>query len=336
MKFSIVVPLYNKEKYLQRCLISLLHQQYQDFEIILIDDGSTDNSRNIAKKYINKDQRLKYFYQTNKGVSFTRNRGIDLSQGDYIIFIDADDEIRSDFLLNLFLVINKNKHYNIYIYGLTKVFKDGNQQVLNPPFQGKLLGCRFRNTFIKIQEENGLYGFVSNKVIKRDFLLRNNIYFDTNKKLAEDLDFFLSCYQKCDTFYFINEHGYLYYQATDGSSISFRNVDYDSLVDIYIKLYWWLYDDASEVDLLGLYTKIQSFIVFSFESISTISVRDVKTKLLSYSRSQVYRFLFKDIGKNPVLFLIKRENYRFLFVFLLIKRLYRNGKVCIIRAWRKW
>lgn len=336
MKFSIVVPIYNKEKYLQRCLNSLLLQQYQDFEVVLIDDGSTDNSGDIAKNYINGDRRFRYFYQTNKGVSFTRNRGIDLSKGEYIIFIDADDEIRADFLLNLFTEISGNEYYDIYIYGLTKLYNDGSQRMLTPPFQGEIERERFKKTFIKIQEQNGLYGFVSNKVIKRDFLLRNCIYFDTNKKLAEDLDFFLSCYQKCNTFYFINECGYLYYQATEGSSVSLKNVNYDALVEIYMKLYRWLYDEALEIDLSRLYAKIQSFIVLSFMELPIISIKNVRTKLLYYTGSQTYQFLFENIENNSVLLLVKRRYYRLLFLFLFIKRLYRNGKICIIRSWRKW
>lgn len=92
-KLSIIIPVYNVEKYLSKCLNSILRQTYQDYEIILIDDGSSDSSGIICDWYADKDSRIKVVHQPNKGVSCARNAGLELSKGEFITFIDADDEL---------------------------------------------------------------------------------------------------------------------------------------------------------------------------------------------------------------------------------------------------
>ncbi|MCI8778348.1 MAG: glycosyltransferase family 2 protein [Bacilli bacterium] len=95
---SIIIPVYNTEDYLDKCLSSIINQTYKNIEIIIIDDGSTDNSKKIIKQYMNKDCRISYYYQNNSGVAIARNSGIDKAQGDYIAFIDSDDYIDLTFI----------------------------------------------------------------------------------------------------------------------------------------------------------------------------------------------------------------------------------------------
>ena len=92
-KISVIVPIYNAEAYLNRCLDSIINQTYSDLEIILINDGSTDNSLDICLEYASKDKRIVVYNQTNKGISKARNKGIELATGDYIGFVDSDDII---------------------------------------------------------------------------------------------------------------------------------------------------------------------------------------------------------------------------------------------------
>ncbi len=95
---SIVIPVYNAEKYLHQCVDSILHQTYQNIEVILVDDGSTDSSREICEKYKSLDQRIRCFYKENGGVSSARNYGIRCAKGDYIAFVDSDDIVKPDML----------------------------------------------------------------------------------------------------------------------------------------------------------------------------------------------------------------------------------------------
>ena len=96
MKFSIIVPTYNREEYIIKCIDSILDQTYDNFEAIIIDDGSTDNTDNLVKKY--HDKRIKYFKNTNHGIGYSRNFGLNKAKGDYIFFLDSDDYLDENML----------------------------------------------------------------------------------------------------------------------------------------------------------------------------------------------------------------------------------------------
>lgn len=98
-KVSIIVPVYKAEKYLNRCIDSILAQTFTDWELLLIDDGSTDRSGDICDEYAKKDTRIRVFHKENGGVSSARNLGLDSAQGEWVTFIDADDYILPDFLV---------------------------------------------------------------------------------------------------------------------------------------------------------------------------------------------------------------------------------------------
>ena len=106
--FSIIIPVYNSEKYLEACISSIINQNYQNFELILVDDGSTDNSASILKKYSKLDERVKTVYKENGGVSSARNTGIDTSKNDYIIFVDSDDILEKNTLDYYNKLVNEN------------------------------------------------------------------------------------------------------------------------------------------------------------------------------------------------------------------------------------
>ena len=115
---SIIVPVYNAEKYLRRCIDSILSQSLTDFELILIDDGSTDRSPHICDEYATRDKRIKLIHKKNAGVSAARNNGIDMASGDYLVFIDGDDWIASNMLEIMYKNIQKEKpdiiNFNAY------------------------------------------------------------------------------------------------------------------------------------------------------------------------------------------------------------------------------
>ena len=111
---SIIVPVYNAEKYLAKCLESLISQTYKNIEIILIDDGSKDESEKICQTYCAKDARIIVKKQKNAGASSARNRGVDLAKGKYILFVDADDYVSDDYIEYLYRLI-KSHHTDIGI-----------------------------------------------------------------------------------------------------------------------------------------------------------------------------------------------------------------------------
>ena len=108
MKISIIVPVYNVEKYLERCLDSLINQTLKDIEIICINDGSTDNSSEILKEYAKKDSRIIIINQNNQGISVARNNGMNKAKGKYIGFVDSDDWVDLDFFEKLYKAAEKH------------------------------------------------------------------------------------------------------------------------------------------------------------------------------------------------------------------------------------
>ena len=108
MLFSIIVPVYNAEKSLDRCLESLEKQEFKNFEVIMIDDGSTDKSKSICEKYITSDSRFKYLFQTNRGPSAARNKGLKAAEGDVICFVDSDDFVSENYLKELYDVFDND------------------------------------------------------------------------------------------------------------------------------------------------------------------------------------------------------------------------------------
>lgn len=127
---SVIIPIYNVEKYLEKCLNSVVNQDYKNIEIILINDGSTDDSLNIANKYKEIDKRIKIFSQKNQGLSAARNTGLDKSTGEYITFIDSDDFVTKDYISYLFNLLKKNNFQSsLAIASLMKVFERNGKQI---------------------------------------------------------------------------------------------------------------------------------------------------------------------------------------------------------------
>ena len=126
MKFSIIVPTYNREKYISRCIDSVLNQTYSDLELIIVDDGSKDSTAEIIKNY--KDKRIKYFKNTNHGIGYSRNFGINKSTGDYIFFLDSDDYIEKDMLME---ISRKIKDNDILIFNYKEIFENNKFEKIN-------------------------------------------------------------------------------------------------------------------------------------------------------------------------------------------------------------
>lgn len=201
MKVSIIVPVYNTEKYIDRCINSILNQSFSDFELILINDGSKDESLNIMKKYEKIDKRIKVYDQVNQGPALTRNKGIKLSKGKYIMFIDSDDYIDENFVKNYYENIINSKS-DIVIGGYKRVIDD------KVKFSLKLKQGRFSKYLV--------VGPVC-RMINRSFLIKNNIEFlDTNS--SEDIYFNVMAYSKTKKIKIIDDVSYNYFYNSESLS----------------------------------------------------------------------------------------------------------------------
>lgn len=187
---SVIVPVYNVESYLQECVESILRQSYTDFEILLVDDGSTDASGKFCDEYATKDTRVKVFHQNNQGVSSARNLGLDKAKGEYVIFFDADDYwIMDDCLEKLVSEAIKNEadivrgeYRAVDVFGNTLFERDLPKKKRDCSYQ-VLSSSNFVEKVIR-----GEY-FLVLSLFKYDKI--NHLRFRTNQRFLEDLDFYV-------------------------------------------------------------------------------------------------------------------------------------------------
>ena len=213
-KISVIVPIYNTSKYIVEALNSLTAQTFTDFEVIFIDDGSTDNSGELVKDYIKKHnlKNMQYIYQENSGPSVARNKGLDLKRGEYICFMDSDDKIPSNALELMYTKMVEN-HADIVIGG-TYRFNSEKEWKINSHF----LGEGFKN--IRNSKELIWTMGPCNKMFKSELL--ENIRFPINLSNGEDQCFVLETYLKASNIYAVNELVYYYRErdVSDGSLTS--------------------------------------------------------------------------------------------------------------------
>lgn len=186
IKFSIIVPVYNVEKYILECLDSILKQDYDNYEILLINDGSTDKSGNICEIYAAKNEKIKVFHKKNGGLSSARNFGLERATGDYVVFVDSDDYIAS-WSLTEFYKILKNKNFDILETRLTEVNGEEKKTIdehLEKYFSQGFDKERAIEWIIK-QSEN--IWPAPKKIVSLSYIKKNNLKF-WEGKLHEDVD----------------------------------------------------------------------------------------------------------------------------------------------------
>ena len=185
-KISIVIPVYNAEKYIAKCIESILHQTYINWELLLIDDGSKDSSKEICESFEKIDSRIKYIYKDNGGVSSARNVGIDNAKGEYISFVDSDDFVEEDYCLQL--VSLKEEQIGLVALGLNKYDANGNKKIVSHRLsRGKIS----YNDMCKILVDDGtMSGFTLHSacatLFETNIINAKHIRFNEKVKFNED------------------------------------------------------------------------------------------------------------------------------------------------------
>ena len=244
MLVSVIVPVYNAEKYLSRCIDSILAQTYTNFELLLINDGSKDNSGKICDEYAEKDNRIRVYHKENGGVSSARNYGLDKAVGKYICFVDADDWVNKDYLEKLLptddeeMVVCSFMYETMESFFLSNIIRDKNNI----------------ETVLHLLLDHMAVCAPWCKIMRRDIIEQNNIRFDVNVSAGEDMlfvcDYFSAGLNKIRT---ISQPLYHYYIA-DSGSLSHRIVDFATTeyildcikerIDKLSKVYDWESNDG--------------------------------------------------------------------------------------------
>jgi glycosyltransferase involved in cell wall biosynthesis len=215
LPFSIIVPVYNDENNLKRCLDSIVSQAFTDFECLLIDDGSTDNSSAVCDEYAQKDSRIRVFHKDNEGISKTRQFGINNSTGRFTVFVDSDDWIESSLLQTAFQVIDTADPDIIFMD-----FYDENLSG-KERYVSQNISVLDIDTVIRQVFEQNLYSCLWNVIIKRDLYLLNNISFIEGINYGEDSLFIIELLLNNPKIEYLN--GAFYHHTFNHNSFTRKN-----------------------------------------------------------------------------------------------------------------
>ena len=209
---SIIVPAYNCQNYINKCVNSILNQTYDRLELIIIDDGSTDGTASFCDELKLRDDRIKIIHKNNGGASSARNIGIKRSKGEFILFIDADDEIEIDYIESLML---KNS-YDLVICGYKDVYTQENREkinLLNTKEYQNLSG----NIYVDLDKMHNFIVYPYIKLYKRSIIIEKGIFFPENLCVGEDQIFNFEYLRYINNYCFINEAKYSYYHRCNNS-----------------------------------------------------------------------------------------------------------------------
>ncbi|WP_210669874.1 glycosyltransferase family 2 protein [Helicobacter fennelliae] len=231
---SVIIPIYNVELYLKECLDSVIYQSYQNLEILLINDGSTDKSGDIAKEYASQDKRIRYFEQENQGQSVARNKGLDYVNGEYIYFLDSDDWIDLGYIEEL---VRKSDKQNTAINTNRVLFNTKIQERITTSFYPKKNGS-FKLNPCSI---DNLSFYVTNSLFKYKIIQKYSIRFPIGRSNAEDSDFLYRYI--CFAPYIIFYQGSIYhYRQRQDSTIGYiqqsQKIPLEPL-DTFKSIYQW-------------------------------------------------------------------------------------------------
>ena len=226
---SIIIPTYNVERYIDECLNSIYSQEFLDVEIIIVNDGSTDNTQKQLHEWEKKDERIKVINQKNQGVSSARNKGIETATGKYIMFLDSDDYLEKN-SLNLIFDTIKQKKSDLICFGYNVCYENKKIEIVNNEIQNS------NDCIESIVLGEGIKGFLWNKVFLRKIIRDNDLKFDKDIHFCEDLLFVIQYLKFCNDIVYINKALYGYRMRKSSVSFSFDNIKNISILESYKRI----------------------------------------------------------------------------------------------------
>ncbi|MBW7869137.1 MAG: glycosyltransferase [Brumimicrobium sp.] len=310
-KISVIIPVYNAEKYLSRCIESIIDQTYSNYELLLINDGSKDNSGIVCDEYATKDQRIRVFHKTNGGVSTARNLGLEQALGEYVMFVDADDWIECDCLNVLYNTIQA-ENLDLLQFSFRTVSENG---VIMQAYSAETSVLNL-NGYI---EKDVFLVCVGGTIIKKSIIEINRLRFQEDLKLGEDQLFILSAMHFSKFIKRIPDVFYNYYQNENSAT---ANAKFDDIINSIIALNNFQYKQIfkKHIDrMIVLQANValnisKCNIINLNESTRNISINPIiedsdnfNMKLLKYSWNKCLFFAFMLVRANY--YLVKIKNH---------------------------
>ena len=289
---SIIVPVYNSSNFLRRCVSCIFNQTYKNWELILIDDGSTDGSAVICDEYTKEDERAKVIHQQNLGASFARKRGIDVAKGEYLTFLDSDDIVEEDYLERLY---NAMKQYGTKIAACDQIkHQEGTDVIVDKSGEVMLLDNQaIHNRFFKYQ----FWGF-GGEIYHRSVF--DDIYFP-QYTINEDYVVMAQLFDRYKQMAYVPMG--LYHYMTHGESLSHQKLSKRMFDEYYNKL--WVRDFYKDINPLYLKQAEALLTETCIKLIRTVKQEDVKgeynevgTEMQHYIKSHIISILFNPHLKN--------------------------------------
>lgn len=299
MKYSVIVPIYNREKSIKKCVDSILRQSEKDFELILVDDGSTDNSLKICKDFEKTDNRIIVIHKENGGVSSARNAGIDVARGKYVVFVDSDDYVD-----NNYLEILSSKDADLVISGVIFESTQNKFDLLNEfALLDEKLIVDFFNQYYSLQ--------CCSKKYDRNIIKKNNLRFDTSIYYGEDALFCAKYVNRCKTISYIQAYTYHY---CDIFSNSLSKIDKFDFIKQYNMVQQYIYNEFKDK------IKIKNFLINKYIWYSEKTFKEIAKSDLNYTekinrinlilKSDYFKTCIKNCEKSS-LTTVNRICYKF-------------------------
>ncbi|MBO5408376.1 MAG: glycosyltransferase family 2 protein [Clostridia bacterium] len=332
MIFSVIVPVYNVEKYLGECVESVLAQTFPDFELILVDDGSTDTCPAICDNYQSQDSRIRVIHQENKGLAGARQTGIRHAAGKFVLNLDSDDMIEPDTLACAYrILIESNPDIISFAYRWVRenitiaITDDGLPEGI---YEGEKLKKHIFPKLLSDSSMEHMSYYLSGKVIKRELLLPHQLAVNPKISLGEDLCCVFPCYLEAKKVYVSSKITYFYRVRTDSMSKKFNTAQVEKVWQILEHLTNLNIAKPSDFSMqLCRYYFFMCFAILAaaaegnhFECIGELTEKIVAHKNFSYLKQAHFSHL---TAKTRIgLYLIRKKQIRVLFYFLNIcKRL---------------
>ena len=304
---SIIVPVYNTEPYLARCIDSILSQNFVNFELLLVDDGSTDGSGAICDAYATKDDRVRVFHKANGGVSSARNLGIDNSQGEWLYFVDSDDELLPGGLKTLVDCISED--VDVVMGGFEGIDELGN--VTREASKSVNLRLNRKESVITLYRGQGrcgyfYLGYTWQRLFRKSLVDRFNLRFDTSITIKEDSLFIMQYVRRSNGItQFATQPIYRYYQRPNSAMERTKHGIDPKYVSSFYALVKMKHEVDSMFNLLSLPVFVAKHAVYD-RYISVVGMMDDNHVENEALRKELYSVMRKEIG-SVFLFKLRRK-----------------------------
>lgn len=304
---SIILPVYNSEESLHKCINSILNQTFADFELIIINDGSNDNSLKVCEELKQQDNRITLINQKNSGVSAARNKGLSVAKGSYIMFCDSDDYVDDDWIESLYNTITENTD-SLIVCNMNKSVG----QNINYDFKSENNHMSYFELY-KI----GMSAYTPNKIFSRRIIAENNLTFDINCSFSEDVKFICEYYNHCKDVVFINKQLYYYNISDTGLSKSYKANSFDlHIMPFSIRISHIAKDNLNEYCNIWLYLFINLFDNIFDKRNTRMSLSEKFKYNNKMIRTPEFQFCVEKSTENKLFkSVLKLKNYYVFWIF---------------------